>query len=155
MQPITKLVCPLDLSGEAESALARTVEFARALDAEIELLHVYQISAFKVPEEGHTLEYIEKLKRDAQRYLDDVRARLEAQGARVSTCVLEGEPHHQIVEHVSRIPGCMLVMATHGRSGFRRLVLGSVTERVVRNASVPVLVVQVGEGDGMAAATPH
>ena len=72
MQPITKLVCPLDLSGEAESALARALELANVLGAEIELLHVYQISAFKVPEEGDTLEYIEKLKADAQHHLDEV-----------------------------------------------------------------------------------
>ena len=80
---------------------------------------------------------------------------MQAQGARVSTCLLEGEPHHQIVEHARRTACCMLVMATHGRTGFRRLVLGSVTERVVRNATVPVLVVQVGEGGGAAVATPR
>ncbi len=154
MHPITKLVCPLDLSDEAEVALERATEFARALGAEVELLHVYQLSAFAVPAEGETLEYIEKLKHDAQRYLDQVSARLKARGLRVRTCLREGEPHHQIVEHARRTAGCMLVMATHGRSGFRRLVLGSVTERVVRHASVPVLVVQVDD-DGAAAAAPR
>jgi nucleotide-binding universal stress UspA family protein len=138
------LVCPLDLSGEAESVLPRAIELARALGAEIQLLHVYQPSAFALPKEGETLDYIERLIHDAQAYLDGVRARLLEREVRVSTCLLEGEPPHQIVGHAKRTPGCMLVMATHGRSGFRRLVLGSVTERVVRNASVPVLVIQAG-----------
>ncbi|MFT3924146.1 MAG: universal stress protein [Myxococcales bacterium] len=142
-QPITKLVCPLDASTVAESALTRAVELARALGADVELLHVYQLSAFKIPKEDETLDYIENLKGEAQTYLNDVRARLVDAGLRVSTCLIEGDPAHAIVEHGKATPGCMLVMSTHGRTGIRRLVLGSVAEHVVREANVPVLTVHL------------
>ena len=57
-----------------------------------------------------------------------------------------GEPGAVIVEAASRVGADLLVMATHGRRGLKRLVLGSVAERVVREASAPVLIVHSAAG---------
>jgi nucleotide-binding universal stress UspA family protein len=67
-------------------------------------------------------------------------AELAAPGVSVDTVLLSGHPADEIVG-LARARGCdLLVLATHGRTGFRRAVLGSVAEHVVRNAPCPVLV---------------
>lgn len=143
MDPITKIICPLDFSSGSDNALARASEFARALGAELELVHVYQLSAFSIPEAGMTLDYIEALKSQAQKALHEHSARLLDRGLRVSTRLLEGDPPHVIVKLAQETKGSMLVLGSHGRTGFRRLVLGSVAEQVVRAANVPVLTVKL------------
>lgn len=143
MDPITKIICPLDFSEGSDGALARASEFARALGAELELLHVYQLSAFSIPEAGATLEYIEVLKAQGQEALEAHRAALQERGLRVTTRLCEGDPEHEIVKLAQETPGSMLVLGSHGRTGFKRLVLGSVAEHVVRAATVPVLTVKL------------
>jgi nucleotide-binding universal stress UspA family protein len=79
----------------------------------------------------------------AQRYLDETKARLEqAGGASVSTRIVEGLPGTAIVELAAELDCDVIAMATHGRSGVARAVLGSVADYVVRNASAPVLLVR-------------
>ncbi len=145
MDPITKIICPLDFSPGSDNALKRARELARALGAELELVHVYQLSAFSIPEAGMTLDYIEILKKQAQKALDEHSAQLREPGLRVSTRLLEGDPPHVIVKLAQETPGSMLVLGSHGRTGFRRLMLGSVAEQVVRAATVPVLTVKLEE----------
>jgi len=67
---------------------------------------------------------------------------------RVETALVEGAPSHQIMEYAEESDCDLIVMGTHGRGGLDRLLLGSVAERVVRSATVPVLTVRVGEAEG-------
>ena len=76
-------------------------------------------------------------------------AALQAAGiTRTETMILQGLPGSAIVEAADESDCDVIVMATHGRSGLRRTVLGSVADYVVRNVSVPVLLVRPQEGDG-------
>jgi nucleotide-binding universal stress UspA family protein len=80
----------------------------------------------------------------ADDYLKRTASRLKAEGvAQVSCAMLQGSPAAEIVEAARNAPHAMIVMATHGRTGVRRWLLGSVTEEVIQRAVAPVLVVRV------------
>jgi nucleotide-binding universal stress UspA family protein len=84
----------------------------------------------------------EMLREAGERALDD--AERAAEGVPAERTMLEGNPAHEIVTYADRA-GCDLIcMGTHGRGGINRLLLGSVAERVIRAAEVPVLTVRVG-----------
>ena len=77
--------------------------------------------------------------KDSQAYLDHVAARLRAEGLRVKTEVVLGAPALAILDYTSTHHVDLIAMETHGRSGFSRLFLGSVADKVVRSADMPVL----------------
>jgi nucleotide-binding universal stress UspA family protein len=81
----------------------------------------------------------------AQKELDRHASELERDGITTTTRVLEGNPAETIVDCARDTGATMIVMGTHGRSGFRRFLLGSTAERVVRMATVPVLTVHVNQ----------
>lgn len=68
---------------------------------------------------------------------------------RIETTIVDGSPSREILSY-AEAAGCdLIVMGTHGRGGLNRLLLGSVAERVVRSATIPVMTVRVGESDGL------
>ena len=138
-----KILCPIDFS-EASSVAARAaVRLAKAADAELVLAH-----AWYVPPLASAGEYpfppsaIQQLVEDAERGLA-VAARevTELGSTRVRTALSTGNPWEQIVETLRRDQAFDLaVLGPHGRSALARVLLGSVTEKVVRHAPCPVLI---------------
>lgn len=145
MESIKKIICPVDFSKGSEAALDRAVELARGLNADIELLHIYQLPVLALPDAPITAnpEFVATLTNRAQEALDEYSTKLRHQGINVSTRVIEGNPAAAIAERAQQTPGSMVVLGTHGRSGFKRFLLGSVAERVVRIATVPVMTVHL------------
>lgn len=141
------ILCPIDFSAGSEQAVAQASELATALGAVLVLLHAYQVPVLALPDSSITVSptYVAELTNRAQQELDRHAAQLQAKGVTASTHLTEGNPAETIVERAKEIGARMIVMGTHGRSGFRRFLLGSITERVVRTSSVPVLTVQLGE----------
>jgi nucleotide-binding universal stress UspA family protein len=142
-----QILVPIDFSDGSNRAVSQAVELARALGASLELFHAYQLPVFALPDSSVTVSptYVADLTDRAQKELDRQRDGLVAEGLSVTTKVLEGNPADAIVERATTIHALMIVIGTHGRSGFRRFLLGSVTERVVRTATVPVLTVHLPE----------
>lgn len=120
---ITRVVVPLDGTKEAESAVAPALWVARSLNTPIELVTVYNAVR-------HTW---------AQQ-IDDVADRLNYENVEV-VCVGSGWPGDVVVETVTEQPGTLLCMATHNRDQFSRLVLGSVTEHVIRTLHSPIMLI--------------
>jgi nucleotide-binding universal stress UspA family protein len=148
--PTTKqILVPIDFSDGSSRAVTQAVELARALGASIELFHSYQLPVFALPDSSVALSptYVADLTDRAQKELNRHRDRLVSEGLSVTTKLLEGNPADAIVERANTINALMIVIGTHGRSGFRRFLLGSVTERVVRTATVPVLTVHLPPED--------
>lgn len=85
-------------------------------------------------------EQIEALKEEAQQIVENVVEKGKEMGVEVTPLVAEGHPAHEIIEHAKDHD--LVVVGTLGRSGVSHLLLGSVAEKVVRHASVPVLVVK-------------
>ncbi|MFT3925191.1 MAG: universal stress protein [Myxococcales bacterium] len=142
-----KILCPVDFSPGSETAIEKARELAGALGAELELLHAYQMPVLALPDSSVTVSptYLVELTNRAQQELDKHATQLEEDGITTTTRVLEGNPAETIVDCARDTGATMIVMGTHGRSGFRRFLLGSTAERVVRMATVPVLTVHVSE----------
>jgi nucleotide-binding universal stress UspA family protein len=87
---------------------------------------------------------MEEERREAETYLAGIAARLAADGVRVTTEVRAGFADQEILAAVQ--PGDLLALASHGRGGLGRILLGSVAEKVTREAPVPVLLVRADEG---------
>jgi len=142
---IDKILLTSDLSDEALRAFEPVNELARERGATVELLHV--IEDVPMPAAGaplapplHTPD-LEASMKAAREKLDSQRAEL-GDDIEVRTNVFAtASPAESICDHAMRIGAGLIVMATHGRTGFRRLLLGSVTEGVVRHTRVPVLVI--------------
>jgi nucleotide-binding universal stress UspA family protein len=142
-----KILCPVDFSPGSEHAVTKASELASALGAELELMHAYQLPVLALPDSSITVSptYVAELTTRAQQALDKHVESLKQKGVTASTRLTEGNPAEAIVERAKEIGATMIVMGTHGRSGFRRFLLGSTAERVVRTATVPVLTVHLGE----------
>lgn len=145
MESAKKILVPVDFSFGSERAVEKAAELARVMDASVELMHVYQLPVFALPDSSITVSptYIADLTDRAQRALEKHRAQLQADGIEASTMLMEGMPAQAIVDHANEIAAEMIVMGTHGHSGFKRFLLGSTAERVVRMANVPVLSVHL------------
>jgi nucleotide-binding universal stress UspA family protein len=146
-QAFKTVIVPLDGSRRAEQALPHACEMAKRLDLEVVLLRVYTIPVMGFTAEDYytpSLEQIlERAKEEARSYIDEKAAELKREGMkRVSSRFLEGESADQIIDLARKTPGSLIAMSTHGRTGIERLVLGSVTSRVVRHAGEPVLVIR-------------
>jgi nucleotide-binding universal stress UspA family protein len=144
MIPWKKVCCAVDFADPCLAAIAQAVELARHFDSELTLVHV---SVRPVPAASDVLvSSREVLRGEAARHEElfaawraDVERRL---GRPVRTRVLAGDPAAQVVRHAQDDRCDLIVMGTHGRTGIRRLVMGSVAERVARLAPCPVLIIR-------------
>ncbi len=145
----SKILVPLDGSGWAEQALPCAVMLARGLPSELLLLHAVSlpvdITSFFKRDSDTSDALLEKLEAEAQGYLQGVARRLEEKGVRVDSVVQHGPPAEVIVDYAEGADIQQIVMATHGYSGISRWRHGSVAERVLQSASVPLLLVGPGE----------
>lgn len=140
-----EILCPVDFSDTSERAIAYAARVARALGGRVRLAHVVPIPvpAVPVPEIGFSQELVtmpsEQLLRDARASL----ARLAQQHDLVDPAleVVTGSAPREILRIARESGASMIVMGSHGRTGLAHLLLGSVAERVMRGAHVPVTVV--------------
>jgi universal stress protein A len=126
--PARQILIATDFSDSAEAAFRVAVQYARALHAELHLLHVHWSSEVEVA----------RLLADAAAQAGpDVPATVAGTG---------GDPADEILRYATRHPIDLIVVGTHGRTGVSRMLLGSVAERVMRGARCPVLVVPAPAG---------
>lgn len=142
---IANVLCPVDLSEPSRHALDYAVAVTRWCDAKLIVLHVY--SPLPPPLPVETMASSPELAgpiapaqvlRDVRRFCGPSIDTLERP---VEFLVKEGNPGQEIVDEAERLAADLIVMGTHARKGVQRLLLGSVTERVLRTTHVPVLTV--------------
>ena len=144
-QPFRDIVVALDGSNLAEKSLARITELAKATGAHVTLFRAvpppFPVQSPYLPDAvAATREALEAGREEAQRYLAEMAAPLEEQGIRVDAVVVVGVPPAAgILKYLEDSAGDLIAIATHGRGGVARAVLGSVADKVVRGATVPVL----------------
>ena len=140
----TRLLVPLDGSKTAENVLPYARCLARGLNLPVELLAVIDIVALGTSLGHERTFHIERIltqQREAgQRYLETVGRSFEP--APVTFSVESGTVAEIIVEEAAKDRGTLIAMSTHGRTGARRWLLGSVTEKVFRSTANPLLVVR-------------
>lgn len=136
------ILVPVDFSETSRLAIDYALEVCSKFSAKLTLLHIQKPPVVPGTELGFNYaEYLEHLSNTAADRLRELAASLPAScGAQIK--VLEGIPWDLIVQHAADSGADLIVMPTHGRSGLKHLLLGSVSERVVRHAHCPVLVVR-------------
>ena len=146
MTRITRILVPTDFSATADAALEYAFALAEQFGASIQLLHVLD-DPFVF--EGMSAEaYIAEAPALRTAMLEDARERLRHRAAprdgvdNVETEVLFGHGARTIAEYAAERGVDLIVMGTHGRTGFAHLMVGSVAERLVRTAPCPVLTVR-------------
>jgi nucleotide-binding universal stress UspA family protein len=133
------ILVPTDGSDPATAALDHAISLAARHDATLHVVFVADTTVDSVTNvQGRVLDTLES---EGEEVVDDAATRAAASGVDVVTEVLQGEPHATIVDYADVVPVDLVVMATHGRRGLERALLGSLTERVVRTADPPVLTV--------------
>lgn len=141
-----EILVPTDGSPAAEAAIDNAIDLARTYDARLHALFVIDAAAFSGVEAG-TDRVIEALESEGNVAVESVRDAAATADVDVVESTTTGTPHRTILEYVDDNDVDLIVMGTHGRRGLDRLLLGSVTERVVRSADVPVLTVREPEDE--------
>lgn len=144
MTPIVRIVCPLDLSDCSRHALAYAVAIAKRYGATISTLFVVPPATALIPAGDlgpyplavFTAEDRARIRDELEQFAKGV-----AGDVPVTATVAEGNVVAEIVRRAAALDADLVVMGTHGRSGLERLMLGSVTERVLVKTALPVLTV--------------
>jgi nucleotide-binding universal stress UspA family protein len=135
MEKFSKILVPLDGSQCAENILTMVEKLATDFKASIALLRVAYVHTFPGvdPTEAEVT-----VVREAEKYLQGLEEKLKAKGFDVGSHVRYGSEADEILDHASQPDIDLIVMSTHGRSGVRRWLLGSVAEKVLRHATKPI-----------------
>lgn len=145
MIEIRQILCPIDFSEFSRHALDHAVAIARRYDSTITVFHVcsvvpapaYAPGTPLLPVTVPTPGDVEALLASMKRFVETEVGLTAAMRFEIG----EGDAASEILDRAGSIPCDLIVMGTHGRSGFDRLILGSVTEKVIRKATCPVLTV--------------
>jgi nucleotide-binding universal stress UspA family protein len=142
-----RALVPLDGSPVAETILPFILEIAGPLDIEVVLLRVLQpVPPMVLEGSRHVVLEDEETRRvDALEYLAPLAIDLRNKAVRVETRVHHGMPATEIVNAAREVQADLIAMTTHGRSGLRRLMFGSVAEAVLRHSDIPVFLLRATE----------
>ncbi len=140
---LKRILVPVDFSGPSTQALRYAARIAQHFGAEITLLYIVQkISVAPFPEVPPYLDTVEEDFENAEKGLQTLAAQQTLESSAVHTVVRTGLPAHEIVETARDLDFDLIVIATHGYTGWKHLCIGSTAERVVRTAPCPVFVVR-------------
>jgi len=149
-----RVVVPLDGSPVAEAILPFILEIAGPLDMAVTLVRVVPPIPPEVIEGSRhvVLEDVEGRLGEARQYLAPLVERLTGKGIRADGQARHGTPVSEIVAAGREVGADLIAMTTHGRSGFGRLLFGSVAEAVLRQSEVPVFLMRLTESEAARAA---
>lgn len=151
MLPIRKIFCPTDFSEPSYKALSVADEMALHFSAQLVLIHVVKpiaVNPVHVDPTGFNLPQYEKEREASSRMaIQQVSEARVSQYVDCETMVVLGDPAYKIVELASDEDADIIVIATHGLTGWRKFIFGSVTEKVIRLSCCPVLSIRVPPGN--------
>lgn len=150
MAKVERILVAVDLGETTQGTSAVAMDLARAYDAEVVFLHVYDTTSFEEMQREAPGLYLDQL-------LDNLRMQVRSQltqlgevPARFRVEVIpDGQVAEAILAAAERYNADLIVVGTHGRKGLQRMLLGSVAEAVLRRARVPVVVVPVQANRGV------
>ncbi|MGA7670553.1 MAG: universal stress protein [Nitrolancea sp.] len=141
MEPFKRILVPLDGSRLAEAVLPAAYDVASHCGATITLIHVLEHNA---PDTVHGQTHLNEMEQ-ADQYLRDVATRHQQRGVPTETHVHENPEHdvaRSIAEHADELHVDLIAIATHGSSGLRGFLFGSIAQQSLRRTSVPILLVR-------------
>ena len=139
-----RLLCPIDFSNVSNHAFQVATDLAVIFKADLHVVHVFQMPASAIPEGVYEVPdgVEDKIKDNLSKRLNEFVERISTSKINITTGLSEGFPHVEIINSADETNADMIVMGTHGRTGFSQVLLGSVAERVLRTSSIPVLTVR-------------
>jgi nucleotide-binding universal stress UspA family protein len=146
MAPFRKILVPVDFSPHSEEALRVALTMARAFDASVTVATVFQPPIYALPEGAFIA--LPTVFADATiaatKNLEDLAEKARATSTiPITTKMLDGVPFHAIIGFARSDDFDLIVMGTHGRTGIRHALIGSVAEKVVRKAPCAVLTIRL------------
>ena len=148
MPQIKVIICAVDLSAHSEKVASYAVSLAKAFNAEVHAIYaapaLTQYVGFHVPPssiEHFVGEIITGAEASMQEFVGKHLAGVPSKGV-----VLNGYAAEEIMNYAKAEKGDMIIMGTHGRKGFDRILFGSVAEHVVKSATIPVMTIRPDEG---------
>lgn len=144
MISISRILCPIDFSDFSLDALRHGLALARWYSAQVTVFHVYHVS-HPMPVDAFPTSVPVFVEVDPNKIADEVRRfcapLVDPSGQNVEVVVRPGDAAREIRNETEHVQWDLLILGTHGRSGFERLFLGSVTEKTLRSTRVPVLTI--------------
>lgn len=149
MLPFKRILCPIDFSEPSYMALKAAEELALQYSAELYVVHVVEkIPVLPALPTNPTIDipfYQEKLEEAAKEALDVTVKERISKKLNVTPIIAHGYPAERILEITEKEEPDLIVIATHGETGFRHFIFGSVAEKVIRLSKYPVLTIRVLE----------
>ncbi len=138
-----KILIPLDGTAQAETILFQAVALAKSEGAEVVLLRIIlePVEKFSDSNQDQIPALEQEMETEASEFLKRMVAELKRSGASVTSLLRTGPIPETILDVAGEIHADLIAMATHGRAGLQRWLLGSVADHVVRKSPVPVMLI--------------
>ena len=140
------ILVPVDGSETSYSAVAQAAELAKAFGGKITVVQVLALDPYIAAEyisATQTNDLIERARTSVLKTLEEAAAKFSDLGIPVEAKLLEGQVvHREIIKEAETSKADLIVIGSHGRTGLKRLFLGSVAQNVLGEAHIPVLVVR-------------
>ncbi|GEN35003.1 MULTISPECIES: universal stress protein [Aneurinibacillus] len=145
-----KILVAIDGSEMSDKALEAALSIAKEQGAKVSLLHVgkevvvppYMVGEMVYISREYDIDFDEAMKKEGEELLGQAKAKAEKQGIETETIYVKGDPARQIVEQAEENGYQLIVIGSRGLSGFKELMLGSVSHKVSQLANCPVLIVK-------------
>jgi nucleotide-binding universal stress UspA family protein len=136
-----RILVPTDLSDFSDLALDYALQFRKSLGSQITLLYAQDVMYFLADDYPVYYQNAAQLKKETEKQLHDYVKQHVPPTVPVATIIVDDSPSRAIIMTADNIGADLIIMGTHGRRGFRRAILGSVAERVLRETQRPVMTV--------------
>lgn len=133
----SRILLATDGSACSEAAADKAIAFASAYGCALSVVSVVHVNTELYAEAP---KLVEKLVEKAKGIVESVRGKASKSGINIDAYVKEGDPHQEIAQLAEESKANLIVLGSHGRTGIRRLLMGSVAEKVIGNAHCPVLI---------------
>ncbi|RJS48949.1 MAG: universal stress protein UspA [Methanobacterium sp.] len=128
-----RILVPSDGSEHATKAADKAIQLAKILDAEIVAVHVI---------DEKLIQPFEVLEEEGMEILHQIQKKGESAGVEVSEVLLLGNPRHDMKKISNKTEADLIVIASHGRTGLEKILMGSVAENTLKTADIPVLLIK-------------
>ena len=136
----SNILIAVDGSESASKAFHRAIYLAQKCNSTLDLVHVVQCEVGG--DSASTFEMIEDLKDKAKKMLEEYRVEAAKNNVPIQITIMQGDPAKVIIERAKAKSYDLIIMGTRGRSSFKELLIGSVSQKVMHHASCPVMVVR-------------
>ncbi|APU49438.1 universal stress protein [Acinetobacter junii] len=141
-----KILVAIDDSEISANVIQQAAQLAKALNSQITLVQVMTLDPYLADaylRMGQSNELIERVRSYVQENLTKAQKQFEELGQTVATQVVEGfSVHEEIIKAAQNLEVDLIIMGSHGRTGFKKFILGSVAQKVLGESHIPVLIVR-------------